>query len=75
VRKVSIIPRGLALGVDVRGAGKRPLTTGSPRSGRKIKVASAGGRGEVVFGEIRNGAESDSSSSPPSRARCRVAGA
>ena len=61
VRKVSIIPRGMALGVD---ALRRPRTTASttPRTscGRKIQV-SLGGRvaEELVFGETTTGAESD----------------
>jgi cell division protease FtsH len=60
VRKVSIIPRGLALGVTFAAPDADRFTYKEPEVRAKIKVA-LGGRAaeEVVFGEISTGAESD----------------
>lgn len=60
VRKVSIIPRGLALGVTFAAPDSDRFTYREPELEAKIKVA-LGGRAaeEVVFGEISTGAESD----------------
>ena len=61
VRKVSIIPRGQALGVTLAGARRRPLQLRRGSTcGRKIRVA-LGGRAaeEVVYGDVTTGAESD----------------
>jgi cell division protease FtsH len=60
VRKVSIIPRGLALGVTFAAPDSDRYTYRKPEIEAKIKVA-LGGRAaeEVVFGEISTGAESD----------------
>jgi cell division protease FtsH len=60
VRKVSIIPRGLALGVTFAAPESDRFTYREPELEAKIKVA-LGGRAaeEVVFGEISTGAESD----------------
>ncbi len=61
VRKVSIIPRGSALGVTLLGA-RQPIasTTTRPTCSRKIRVA-LGGRvaEEIVYGDVTTGAESD----------------
>jgi cell division protease FtsH len=60
VRKVSIIPRGLALGVTFSAPESDRFNYLAPEVEAKIKVA-LGGRAaeEVVFGEISTGAESD----------------
>jgi cell division protease FtsH len=60
VRKVSIIPRGLALGVTFAAPETDRFNYRAPEIEAKIKVA-LGGRAaeEVVFGEISTGAESD----------------
>jgi cell division protease FtsH len=60
VRKVSIIPRGLALGVTFSAPDDDRYNYLMPEVIAKIKVA-LGGRAaeEVVFGEISTGAESD----------------
>jgi cell division protease FtsH len=60
VRKVSIIPRGLALGVTFAAPESDRFNYRLPEIEAKIKVA-LGGRAaeEVVFGEISTGAESD----------------
>ena len=60
VRKVSIIPRGLALGVTFSAPDSDRFNYLEPEISAKIKVA-LGGRvaEEVVFGEISTGAESD----------------
>jgi len=60
VRKVSIIPRGLALGVTFSAPESDRFNYLEPEIEAKIKV-SLGGRAaeEVVFGEISTGAESD----------------
>jgi cell division protease FtsH len=60
VRKVSIIPRGLALGVTFSAPDSDRFNYLEPEILAKIKVA-LGGRSaeEVVFGEISTGAESD----------------
>src|SRR5215208_6025475 len=60
VRKVSIIPRGLALGVTFAAPESDRFNYLEPEVRAKIKV-SLGGRAaeEVVFGETSTGAESD----------------
>jgi cell division protease FtsH len=60
VRKVSIIPRGLALGVTFAAPDSDRYSYREPEVRAKIKVA-LGGRAaeEVVFGETSSGAESD----------------
>jgi cell division protease FtsH len=60
VRKVSIIPRGVALGVTFAAPESDRFNYSEPEIAAKIKVA-LGGRAaeEVVFGEISTGAESD----------------
>ena len=60
VRKVSIIPRGLALGVTFSAPESDRFNYLEPEVEARIKVA-LGGRAaeEVVFGEISTGAESD----------------
>jgi cell division protease FtsH len=60
VRKVSIIPRGLALGVTFAAPETDRFNYREPEIQAKIKVA-LGGRAaeEVVFGETSTGAESD----------------
>src|SRR5207237_4117937 len=60
VRKVSIIPRGMALGVTFASPESDRFNYREPEVRAKIKVA-LGGRAaeEVVFGEISTGAESD----------------
>jgi cell division protease FtsH len=60
VRKVSIIPRGLALGVTFSAPESDRYNYREPEVEAKIKV-SLGGRAaeEVVFGETSTGAESD----------------
>ena len=60
VRKVSIIPRGMALGVTFSAPESDRFNYREPEVHAKIKVA-LGGRAaeEVVFGEISTGAESD----------------
>jgi cell division protease FtsH len=60
VRKVSIIPRGLALGVTFAAPESDRFNYREPEILAKIKVA-LGGRAaeEVVFGETSTGAESD----------------
>jgi cell division protease FtsH len=60
VRKVSIIPRGMALGVTFSAPESDRFNYREPEVYAKIKVA-LGGRAaeEVVFGEISTGAESD----------------
>jgi cell division protease FtsH len=60
VRKVSIIPRGMALGVTFAAPESDRFNYRAPEIRAKIKVA-LGGRAaeEVVFGETSTGAESD----------------
>jgi cell division protease FtsH len=60
VRKVSIIPRGLALGVTFSAPESDRFNYLEPEVQARIKVA-LGGRcaEEVVFGEVSTGAESD----------------
>jgi len=60
VRKVSIIPRGMALGVTFAAPESDRFNYSEPEVKAKIKVA-LGGRAaeEVVFGETSTGAESD----------------
>jgi cell division protease FtsH len=60
VRKVSIIPRGLALGVTFAAPENDRFNYREPEIEAKIEVA-LGGRAaeEVVFGETSTGAESD----------------
>jgi cell division protease FtsH len=60
VRKVSIIPRGVALGVTFAAPESDRFNYREPEVIAKIKVA-LGGRAaeEVVFGETSTGAESD----------------
>jgi cell division protease FtsH len=60
VRKVSIIPRGMALGVTFSAPESDRFNYREPEVMAKIKVA-LGGRAaeEVVFGETSTGAESD----------------
>jgi cell division protease FtsH len=60
VRKVSIIPRGLSLGVTFAAPESDRFTYREPELEAKIKVA-LGGRAaeEIVFREISTGAESD----------------
>ena len=60
VRKVSIIPRGLALGVTFSAPESDRYNYREPEVYAKIKVA-LGGRAaeEVVYGETSTGAESD----------------
>src|SRR5262249_60502714 len=60
VRKVSIIPRGAALGVTLAAPDSDRFSYREPELEAKIKVA-LGGRAaeEVVFGERSTGAESD----------------
>jgi cell division protease FtsH len=60
VRKVSIIPRGMALGVTFAAPDTDRFNYREPEAYAKIKVA-LGGRAaeEVVFGETSTGAESD----------------
>jgi cell division protease FtsH len=60
VRKVSIIPRGTALGVTFSAPDSDRFNYLEPEIRAKIKV-SLGGRAaeQVVFGEISTGAESD----------------
>jgi cell division protease FtsH len=60
VRKVSIIPRGLALGVTFSAPESDRFNYLEPEVNAKIKVA-LGGRAaeEVVFGETSTGAEAD----------------
>src|ERR671934_260551 len=60
VRKVSIIPRGLALGVTFAAPESDRFNYREPEVHAKIKVA-LGGRAaeEVVYGEASTGAESD----------------
>jgi cell division protease FtsH len=60
VRKVSIIPRGLALGVTFSAPDADRFNYLEPELRAKIKVA-LGGRvaEEIVFGETSTGAESD----------------
>ncbi|MHB8643124.1 MAG: ATP-dependent zinc metalloprotease FtsH [Gaiellaceae bacterium] len=60
VRKVSIIPRGLALGVTFAAPDSDRFNYREPEVRAKIKVALGGRAAEqVVFGEISTGAESD----------------
>jgi cell division protease FtsH len=60
VRKVSIIPRGLALGVTFAAPESDRFNYREPEIEAKIKVALAGRVAEeVVFGETSTGAESD----------------
>ncbi|HET6171696.1 MAG TPA: ATP-dependent zinc metalloprotease FtsH [Gaiellales bacterium] len=60
VRKVSIIPRGLSLGVTFAAPDSDRFNYLQPEIDAKVKVA-LGGRSaeEVVFGDISTGAESD----------------
>jgi cell division protease FtsH len=60
VRKVSIIPRGLALGVTFSAPDSDRFNYREPEVRAKIKVALGGRAAEqVVFGETSTGAESD----------------
>jgi cell division protease FtsH len=60
VRKVSIIPRGQALGVTLSTPESDRYSYSPRRAGRQIKVALGGRAAEkVVFGDITTGAESD----------------
>jgi cell division protease FtsH len=60
VRKVSIIPRGLALGVTFAAPESDRFNYREPEVEAKIKVALGGRAAEqVVFGETSTGAESD----------------
>ncbi|MEN3317576.1 MAG: cell division protease FtsH [Mycobacterium sp.] len=60
VRKVSIIPRGVALGVTFAAPDTDRYTYRKPEIEAKIKVALGGRAAEqVVLGEISTGAESD----------------
>ncbi len=60
VRKVSIIPRGLALGVTFSAPDADRFNYLEPEILAKIKVALGGRVAEgIVFGEISTGAESD----------------
>jgi cell division protease FtsH len=60
VRKVSIIPRGLALGVTFAAPDSDRFNYLEPEIHAKIKVALGGRAAEqVVFGETSTGAESD----------------
>jgi cell division protease FtsH len=60
VRKVSIIPRGLALGVTFAAPDSDRFNYLEPEVYAKIKVALAGRAAEeVVFGDTSSGAESD----------------
>jgi cell division protease FtsH len=60
VRKVSIIPRGVALGVTFAAPESDRFNYREPEVEAKIKVALGGRAAEqVVFGEISTGAESD----------------
>src|SRR4029079_14974922 len=60
VRKVSIIPRGLALGVTFAAPETDRFNYREPEIHAKIRVA-LGGRAaeEIIFGETSTGAESD----------------
>jgi cell division protease FtsH len=60
VRKISIIPRGLALGVTFSAPDADRFNYSEQELNAKIKVA-LGGRAaeEVVFGDLTTGAESD----------------
>ncbi len=60
VRKISIIPRGLSLGVTFSAPEADRFSYQRPELLAKVKVA-LGGRAaeEIVFGEISTGAESD----------------
>jgi cell division protease FtsH len=60
VRKVSIIPRGIALGVTLSTPDADRVSYSREELGAKIKVA-LGGRvaEEIVYGKITTGAESD----------------
>src|SRR5262245_47522111 len=60
VRKVSIIPRGAALGVTFSSPDSDRFNYLEPEIQAKIKVALGGRTAEeVVYGEISTGAESD----------------
>jgi cell division protease FtsH len=60
VRKVSIIPRGFALGVTFAAPESDRYNYREPEVYAKIKVALAGRAAEeIVFGETSSGAESD----------------
>ncbi|MGX7678624.1 ATP-dependent zinc metalloprotease FtsH [Jatrophihabitans sp. DSM 45814] len=60
VRKVSIIPRGMALGVTFAAPESDRFNYREPEVEAKIKVALGGRAAEqVVFGETSTGAESD----------------
>jgi cell division protease FtsH len=60
VRKVSIIPRGMALGVTFSAPDADRFNYLKPEILAKIKVALGGRTAEeIVFGEISTGAESD----------------
>jgi cell division protease FtsH len=60
VRKVSIIPRGMALGVTFSAPESDRFNYREPEVEAKIKVALGGRAAEkVVFGETSTGAESD----------------
>jgi cell division protease FtsH len=60
VRKVSIIPRGVALGVTFASPEVDRFSNDEPYLHAKIQVALAGRAAErLVFGEVTTGAESD----------------
>jgi cell division protease FtsH len=60
VRKISIIPRGLALGVTFAAPDADRFNYTEQELRAKIKVATAGRAAEeVVFGDLTTGAESD----------------
>jgi cell division protease FtsH len=60
VRKVSIIPRGMALGVTFSAPDADRFNYLEPEIRAKIKVALGGRAAEqIVFGEVSTGAESD----------------
>jgi cell division protease FtsH len=60
VRKVSIIPRGMALGVTLSAPDSDRVSYSQEELEAKIKVALGGRTAEeVVFGDITTGAESD----------------
>jgi cell division protease FtsH len=60
VRKVSIIPRGMALGVTFSAPDADRFNYAAPEILARIRVALAGrAADEIVFGETTTGAESD----------------
>ena len=60
VRKVSIIPRGRALGRDLPGPGRRPVRLlGEVPAGPHRRRARRRAAEEMVYGDVTTGAESD----------------